>query len=129
MTTMTDPTTVTAHGLSGGTLHAENIADGGDYVVRVAPIEGENSVVVLSRDALREFARDVLRMTEPPAALAAYDKALKNLSTDELEIMWGYFDARSKDGIRDSVDRQASQASRDDIERELRRRGIPVPTR
>jgi hypothetical protein len=113
----------------GGAVRAENIADGGDYVVMVAPIEGESAAVILSRDALREFARDVLRMTEPPAALAAYDKALKNLSADELEIMWGYFDAKSKDGIRDSADRQASQASRDDIERELRRRGIPVPTR
>jgi hypothetical protein len=81
------------------------------------------------RDALREWARDVLRMTELPAELAAYDKALKNLSAAELEIMWGYFDARIKDPIRDSVDRNASQASRADIERELRRRGISVPTR
>jgi hypothetical protein len=126
---MADPRTVTAHGPLGGAVRAENIADGGDYVVMVAPIEGESAAVILSRDALREWARDVLRMTEPPAALAAYDKALKNLTTDELEIMWGYFDARSNDGIRDSADRRASQASRDDFERELRRRGIPVPTR
>lgn len=59
---MTDPTTVTAHGLSGATLHVSH--DGDVHCSVWATFKGETVVVTLPKEALREWARDVLRMTD-----------------------------------------------------------------
>ena len=111
---MTDPTTVTAQGLSGGALH---VVEGEDCWVWIADSYDKTAGTYIRRDALREWARDVLRMTDTgPSIFDGY-------SDRGLMSAWDFWSDPST-----SRNDQA-KIFRDEAEAELRRRGIPVPTR
>jgi len=115
---MADPASVTVHGIAGSTLHADFETD--HSVLVWIERDGPRASIRVSRNALREWALEVLRMTKT---------TVKTPSDEDVLAEWWRWDEKIKSATSWGAALAAADEFRKDAERELRRRGIPVPTR